>query len=109
MTFDWNMIGAILIGAAALAVLVTLILWLCGKITDEMMMRVWKKICYLVQAAEMMFGHGTGEQKLEWVLDKLRSWGIKITDKVVAMVEAAVMELTPNHVFDKLNEENIEE
>lgn len=109
MTFDWNMIGAILIGVAALAVLVTLILWLCGKITDEMMMRVWKKICYLVQAAEMMFGSGTGEQKLEWVLDMLRSWGIKITDKVLAMVEAAVMELTPNHVFDKADGETAEE
>ena len=109
MTFDWNMIGAILIGIAALAVLVTLILWLCGKITDEMMMRVWKKICYLVQAAEMMFGSGTGEQKLEWVLDMLRSWGIKITDKVLAMVEAAVMELTPTHVYDKTCGETAEE
>lgn len=109
MTFDWNMIGAILLGVAALAVLVTLILWMCGKISDEALKRVWKKICYLVEAAEMMFGHGTGDRKLEWVLQMLRGWGIKITDKVLAMVEAAVMELTPNHVFDETDGETAEE
>lgn len=109
MTFDWNMIGAILLGVAALAVLVTLILWLCGKISDEALKRVWRKICYLVEAAEMMYGPDTGEKKLKWVLEMLRGWGIKITDKVLAMVEAAVMELTPNHVFDKIDGDPAEE
>lgn len=112
MTLNWDMIGWIVIGVAALAVAVVVILWLCGKISDEMMMRVWKKICYAVQAAEMMFGPDTGEQKLEWALNLLRSWGIKITDKVLAMLEAAVMELTHTNVpskFDDDEEEPTEE
>lgn len=112
MTFDWNLIGWIMIGAAALAVLVTVILWLCGKISDEAMDRAWKKICYLVQAAEMLHGPDTGDQKLKWVLEMLHGWGIKITDEIIAMVEAAVMELTHTnikHRFDDEDDETTEE
>lgn len=105
MFLKWNLIGWIIVGVAALAMLVVVILWLCGKITDERLMRAWKKICYLVQAAEMMFGSDTGEKKLEWVLDMLRSWGIKTTDKVIAMVEAAVKELTHTNILGRFDDE----
>ena len=107
---EWTFIaGVAVVAVAMVAVAVTLILWLCGKISDEKLLRVWKKLNYLVPAAEMLFGPGTGDQKREWVLDMARRLGIEITDEVLAMMEALVRELTHTKVQAAYDAESVEE
>lgn len=94
---DGNTLMMILVMAgvlACVAVAVVLILWLCGKISDAKLARVWKWVCWAVQAAEQLFGPKTGDQKLAWVKETLTRLGVQITDSVLALIEAAVRELT---------------
>lgn len=83
-------ISAILIAAAGIAVLA---LWCKGKLTDAQVARIWEWVCIAVQAAEQLFGPKTGEQKKQYVVGFLQGQGIEVTDKVDAMIEAAVGEL----------------
>ena len=110
MTYDWTFIaGVTIVGASVVAVAVTLILWLCKKISAEKLLAVWRKVTYAVQSAEMLLGPGTGDQKKQYALDLLESWGVKVTDWLLAMLEAAVMEYTHTNVpgkFDDEDEEN---
>ena len=55
--------------------------------------RIWEWVCIAVQAAEQLFGPKTGQQKKQYVVDLLTDLGIVVTDKVDAMIEAAVGEL----------------
>ena len=70
------------------------ILWLCGKISSDRVTQVWRWVCWLVQAAEQLFGAKTGAQKKEYVEKMLKDLGVKITDEIDALIEAAVRELT---------------
>lgn len=107
---EWTFIaGVAVVAIAAAAVAVTLIFWMCGKISDDKLLRIWKKLNYLVPAAEMLFGPGTGEQKREWALDMLRRLGIKVTDEVLAMLEALVSELTHTKLQDAYDAESTKE
>lgn len=83
-------IGAMLAIGAAVTVLV---MWYKGKLTDAQVARIWEWVCISVQAAEQLFGPKTGEQKKQYVVDFLSGLGIVVTDRVDAMIEAAVGEL----------------
>lgn len=83
-------IGAML---AIGAVVTVLVMWYKGKLTDAQVARIWEWVCIAVQAAEQLFGPKTGEQKKRYVVELLTDLGIAVTDKVDAMIEAAVGEL----------------
>lgn len=83
-------IGAML---AIGAVVTVLVMWYKGKLTDAQVARIWEWVCIAVQAAEQLFGPKTGEQKKQYVVELLTDLGIAVTDKVDAMIEAAVGEL----------------
>ena len=83
-------IGAMLAIGAAVTVLV---MWYRGKLTDAQVARIWEWVCIAVQAAEQLFGPKTGQQKKQYVVELLTDLGIVVTDKVDAMIEAAVGEL----------------
>lgn len=83
-------IGAML---AIGAVVTVLVMWYKGKLTDAQVARIWEWVCIAVQAAEQLFGPKTGQQKKQYVVDFLTDLGIVVTDKVDAMIEAAVGEL----------------
>lgn len=86
---------ALAIGAmvAVGAVVTVLVMWYKGKLTDAQVARIWEWVCIAVQAAEQLFGPKTGQQKKQYVVDLLTDLGIVVTDKVDAMIEAAVGEL----------------
>ena len=75
------------------AVVTVLVMWYKGKLTDAQVARIWEWVCIAVQAAEQLFGPKTGEQKKQYVVELLTDLGIAVTDKVDAMIEAAVGEL----------------
>ena len=83
-------IGAML---AIGAVVTVLVMWYKGKLTDAQVARIWEWVCIAVQAAEQLFGPKTGQQKKQYVVELLTDLGIVVTDKVDAMIEAAVGEL----------------
>lgn len=75
------------------AVVTVLVMWYKGKLTDAQVARIWEWVCIAVQAAEQLFGPKTGQQKKQYVVELLTDLGIVVTDKVDAMIEAAVGEL----------------
>ena len=91
---NWMYI-ALAIGAmlAIGAVVTVMVMWYKGKLTDAQVARIWEWVCIAVQAAEQLFGPKTGEQKKQYVVDFLSGLGIEVTDKIDAMIEAAVGEL----------------
>lgn len=105
MTFDWTIVIEIAVFALIAVVVAALLPWLKERIGAERLNKLWRWVCWAVEAAEQLFGAGAGERKKEYVLKMLADMGVDITPDVDAMVEAAVMELTPNHVFDKRDEE----
>lgn len=75
-----------------------LIPWIKSKTTSEQQKEIngWVKIA--VAAAEQIYkGHDRGEEKKAYVIEWLREHGITVdADKLDAMIEAAVYELTNN-------------
>ncbi len=94
MNLDWTMITGIAAAVACVGMALVVILWLCGKISSDRVSQVWRWVCWLVQAAEQLFGAKTGAQKKEYVEKMLKDLGVKITDEIDALIEAAVRELT---------------
>lgn len=94
MNLDWTMITGIAAAVACVGMALVVILWLCGKISSDRVTQVWRWVCWLVQAAEQLFGAKTGQQKHDYVVDMLKQLGIKVTDQIDALIEAAVRELT---------------
>lgn len=94
MNLDWTMITGIAAAVACVGMALVVILWLCGKISSDRVTQVWRWVCWFVQAAEKIYGAKTGEQKHEYVVDMIKKLGIKLTDEVLSMIEAAVRELT---------------
>lgn len=107
--FDYEMIaqyvGLVIIGA----VIVFALPWLKERIGAEKLNKLWRWVCWAVEAAEQLFGAGMGDRKKEYVLKMLADMGVDITPDVDAMVEAAVLELTPTHTYDKAGGETAEE
>lgn len=99
MEFDWSIVRDLVIIVAAVLITVYVRPWLKAKLGEAGYQALWERICVLVQAAEQLFPKGedgakTGEQKKAYVMERLvDDYGIEITDKENAMIEAAVHEL----------------
>lgn len=84
---------------AALALIAALIAryvvpWIKEKTTVEQQKRIQAAIDTAVFAAEKVYGAGQGQQKKQYVLQKLREMGYTIDSaQVAAGIEAAVMAL----------------
>lgn len=109
MTFDWTIVIEIALFALIAVVAAALLPWLKERIGAERLNKLWRWVCWAVEAAEQLFGAGAGVRKKEYVLEMLAEMGVDITPDVDAMVEAAVLELTPTHAFDKSGGETAEE
>lgn len=94
MTFDWTILVEIAIFCLIAVIAVVLIPWLKEKLGAERVNQLWRWVCLAVQAAEQLFGPGTGEQKKQYVSDFLAENGVEVTPDVDVMIEAAVRELT---------------
>lgn len=109
MTFDWTVVMEIALFALIAVAVAALLPWLKERVGAEKLNKIWHWVCWAVQAAEQLFGSGKGERKKEYVLKLLAGQGVEVDDNIDAMIEAAVMELTPTHVYDKTDAENVEE
>ena len=109
MTFDWTIVIEIALFALIAVVVAALLPWLKERIGAERLNKLWRWVCWAVEAAEQLFGAGMGDRKKEYVLEMLADMGVDITPDVDAMVEAAVLELTPTHTYDKAGGETAEE
>lgn len=77
-------------GVAAL-----LLPWLHQRLGAERLKTLWKWVCVAVQAAEQIFGSGTGEVKKQYVVDWLHTRQIDADHSLLdGLIEAAVRELT---------------
>lgn len=98
MELNWYYIAvAAVIALALVAYVVVQVLRLKKEITNDTADAAegWiaKWVSIGVYAAEMMFGPGTGEKKLAYVIDLLTDLGIEVKDPERAMIEAAVFNL----------------
>ena len=109
MTFNWTIVIEIALFALIAVVVAALLPWLKERIGAERLNKLWRWVCWAVEAAEQLFGAGMGDRKKEYVLEMLADMGVDITPDVDAMVEAAVLELTPTHTYDKAGRETAEE
>lgn len=108
MTFDWTVVIEIAMFALIAVVVAALLPWLKERVGAEKLNKLWRWVCWAVQAAEQLFGAGMGERKKEYVLEMAAAngWADEITEEEFdALVEAAVLELTPTHAYDKIDEE----
>lgn len=94
MTFDWTVVIEIAVFALLCVVVAAVVPWLKERIGAEKMNKIWRWVCWAVQAAEQIFGAKNGETKKEFVLELLAGQGVDVTPDVDAMIEAAVKELT---------------
>ena len=81
---------------AVLGALVTCILipYIKSKTTAEQQKNLMDWVRIGVQAAEMLYKHGNGAEKLQYVIDFLESKGFKIElDEIQPIIESAVLEL----------------
>ena len=84
-----------LLGAVLTAFVVPL---LKNKLSADKLAALSNTITTLVQAAEQLYGTGTGQQKLDYVVSMLAAKGIavdmdNVADSTRAMIEAAVLQL----------------
>ena len=91
---DWDKVVEFVVTVAVMAVAVFLVPWLKEKLGAERLAKLRELIAIAVQAAEQIFGPKTGEQKKAYVQEWLREQGVRAdTERVDAMIEAAVLEL----------------
>lgn len=98
MEMNWlEIVVLVLIGLAAVGFVVVQILRAAGKVSEEDAedTEAWiaKWVSIGVYAAEQIYGAGTGEKKLEYVVKLLRMLGIEVDEPERAMIEAAVFNL----------------
>lgn len=108
MTFDWTIVIEIALFALIAVVVAALLPWLKERVGAEKLNKLWHWVCWAVQAADQIFGAGMGERKKEYVLDMAEEngWAEDVTpEELDALIEAAVLELTPTHTYDKIDEE----
>ncbi|MDR2655996.1 MAG: phage holin family protein [Oscillospiraceae bacterium] len=68
--------------------------WLANIAAKHKDSLVTQLIVRFVRASEQTFGAGKGDQKLEYVLNRLKEAGISISPAVRAAIEEAVYSLT---------------
>lgn len=91
---NWDLLIQFLVAVAVMAVSVFLLPWIKEKIGAEKTAQLMDLVSIAVQAAEQMFGPGTGEQKKAYVVDWLTQQGVNASsDTVNAMIEAEVLNL----------------
>ena len=106
--FDWTTVIEIALFAVVAIVAAAVVPWLKERIGAERFNTLWKWVCTAVQAAEQLFGSGKGERKKKYVLGiaEENDWAEDVTpEELDALIEAAVLELTPTHTYDKTAEE----
>ncbi len=92
---DWTVVMELVVLCAVGAVCMLVLPWLKERLGAEQLKNLWKWVCLAVQAAEKLFGSGTGEQKKAFALDTLHKKGVKTDDATLeVLIEAAVKELT---------------
>lgn len=95
MSFDITPIVEAVVAVVCAVVTCVLIPYIKSKTTAEQQAEInaWVKIA--VSAAEQIYaGSGRGEEKKAYVVEWLRSHGVTLdTEKIDAMIEAAVYEL----------------
>ena len=91
---DWEKVIEFAVTVAVMAVAVFLVPWLKEKLGAEKLLKLQQLISIAVQAAEQLFGPGTGAQKKAYVQDWLNQQGVRAdAGQVDAMIEAAVLAL----------------
>lgn len=94
MTFDFTALFEILISILSVIVSCFLIPWLKEKLSAEKLEKLVKWVKIAVEAAEQLYGSGTGQQKKEYVVSFLLSKGIKFdANEVEAIIESSVLQL----------------
>lgn len=73
------------LGTLVLGAVLSLVRRYIARLDDE---RLQKLLLALVRAAEQIYGPGSGEAKRQYVMQKLREYGVSNVDR--EMVEAAV-------------------
>lgn len=83
-----------LIGLCAALVTVYLIPWLKEKAGRERLEKLYRLAGVAVQAAEQIYGGGTGKEKRDYVLAYLRAHGFNLSvDELRTALEAAVHQM----------------
>ena len=111
MTFDWTIVIEIASFALIAVVVAALLPWFKERIGAEKLNKLWKWICWAVEAAEQIFGAGMGERKKKYVqnMAEANGWTEDVAEEELdALIEAAVLELTPTHAFEKTAAEDAE-
>lgn len=110
--FDWTIVIEIALFALIAVVVAAVVPWFKERVGAEKLNKLWHWVCWAVQAAEQIFGAGKGEKKKEYAHAYLDNIGVtaKTTpEQLDALIEAAVYELTPAHVYDETDGETTEE
>ena len=91
---DLTLIIQALIGLCATLITAYLIPWLKEKAGREKLEKLYRLAGIAVQAAEQLYGGGTGDEKREYVLDYLRAHGFDLsTEELRTALEAAVHQM----------------
>lgn len=108
MTFDFTALFEIVISIISVIASCFIIPWLKEKLSAEKLERLVKLVKIAVEAAEQLYGSGTGQQKKEYVVSFLLSKGIVFdANEVEAIIESAVLQL-PEWLETQLIEEPTE-
>lgn len=91
-----------LIGLLAALITYKLIPWIKSKTTAQQRQNMAALIRVLVFAAEQLYGSGHGEEKLEYVCEKLREQGYEVN---LPDIEATVYECFNQFRLDEATEE----
>ncbi len=76
-----------LIGLLATVITVKLVPWIKARTTAQQQAMLGTAVDVLVYAAEQLYGAGNGDEKFQYVADRLREKGLALD---VDMIEAAV-------------------
>ena len=94
MTFDFTGIFEIVLSILATIASCFIIPWIKEKLDAEKLERLVKWVRIAVEAAEQIYGSGTGQQKKEYVINFLLEKGIVFdANKVATIIESAVYQL----------------
>lgn len=92
-----------LIGLLAALITYKLIPWIKSKTTAQQRQNMAALIRVLVFAAEQLYGSGHGEEKLEYVCEKLREQGFEVN---LPDIEATVYECFNQFRLDDVTKED---
>lgn len=108
MTLDFTGLFEIVISVLSVIASCFLIPWLKEKLSAAQLERLVKWVKIAVEAAEQLYGSGTGQQKKEYVVSFLLTKGIVFdVNEVEAIIESSVLQL-PEWLKTQLIEEKTE-